>query len=289
MSVAQDRFGRGATSNDAVTAQLAAAKRRRIWKLVIVANTMAIIAAIAGCLLMVRTQGVKAEVEDMRNEVGEHLTMMSLGGASEAIAKYLPRLITATAKWDRKFGERRENFRGLDTAIDQVQAMHRLGVTAEHWRRELEAVAPTQRGELWQKSLKAQIVAEQKKWPNRTHEKNASEWFGDLGKEFWFGLKLGFTWPVGLYDRFSQIVKGGGAIDRLELGDCIRFVLFPYRTSSFTMLRLLSIVLSTSLIGYLCCWLGLKSRFGFLSYIGLVYFLYLLNIALFILYLEIIG
>ena len=167
--------------------------------------------------------------------------------------------------------------------------MHRLGVTAEHWRKELEAVAPTQRGELWQKSLKAQIAAEQKKWPNRTHEKNASEWFGDLGKEFWFGLKLGFTWPVGLYDRFSQIVKGGGAIDRLELGDMIRFLFFPYRVSSFTMLRLFGIVLATSLIGYFCCWLGLKSRFGFLSYIGLVYFLYLLNIALFILYLEVVG
>ena len=289
MSVSLDRFGRGATVNDAVAAQLAAAKRRRIWSLVIVANALALVATIVGCLLMVKSQGVRAEVEEMRNEIGEYLTMMSLGGANEAVARHLPRLIGATAKWDRRFAERRESFRGLDLAIDQVQAMHRLGGNAERWRQDLEAVSPTQRGEVWQKSIKAQVAAEQKKWPNRTHEKNASEWFGDFGKELWYGLKLGFTWPVGIYNHMAEILKGGRAIDRLGVGDCLRYVLFPYRISSFTMLRLFGIVLSTTAIGYLCCWLGLKSRFGFLSYVGLVYFLYLLNIALFILYLEVVG
>ena len=124
MSAAFDRSGRQISKNDAVAAQLAAQKRRRIWKIVIGANAAAIIAAIAGCLLMVKSQGVKADVEDMRNEVGEHLTMMTLGNASEAIAKHIPKLISTTTAWDRKFAAKREDFRGLDQMIDQVQAMH---------------------------------------------------------------------------------------------------------------------------------------------------------------------
>jgi hypothetical protein len=82
-------------------------------------------------------------------------------------------------------------------------------------------------------------------------------------------------------------VKGGSGIDRLEVGDRLRYILFPYRLSAFTMLRLMGITLATSVLGYLMCWFGLKSRFGWLSYAGLFYFLYLLMIALFIVFLEV--
>lgn len=283
-----DRFaGPGGTGNDVVAARLAAAKRRRVWKIVVVANVVAIVASIAGCLFMLRTQGIKADVCEMRDEVGETLTMMSLGGASEAVAKYLPSLISTTARWDRKFATRRDAFRGMDLEIDQVQAMHRLGIDAERWRKELEGVSPMQRNEHWNKSLKSQIEAEQKKWPNRTHEKGASEWLVDLWKEFWFGMKHGFMWPVSMYKNTMVIVKGGGAVDRLDVGSRLRLIFFPYRLSYFTMLRLAGIALVTSAIGYLMCWLGLKSRFGWFSYLGLMYFFYLLMIAIFIVWLEV--
>ena len=172
----------GGTSNEAVAAQLAAAKRRLVLKIVVVANVVALLAAIAGCLFMVRSSGVKTSVEKMRDEIGEALTMMTLGSANEAVAKHLPRLIDTAARWDSKFAERRESFRGLDKEINHVQAMHRLGEMAERWHKELEGVSPTQRGDLWQKSLKAQVEAEQKKWPNRTHKKGSDEWLVDLGK-----------------------------------------------------------------------------------------------------------
>lgn len=275
------------SGNDAVAAQLAAKKRRRVWHMVIAANVVAVVATVAGCLFMMRTQGVKADVEKMRNEVGEMLTMMSLGGASESVARHLPALIDTAARWDRNFAKRRESFRGMDAEINQVQAMHRLGDLAERWRKELEGVSPMQRNELWQKGLKARVEAEQKKWPNRTHKKGASEWARDLWKEFWFGLKHGVAWPVGVYQRTYDLARGGASLDRLEIGDRLRYILFPYRLSSFTMLRLAGIALATSGLGYMMCWLGLKSRFGWLSYAGLVYFLYLLNIALFIVYLEV--
>ena len=101
-------------TNDAITAQLAAAKGRRIWRIVLAANAVAILAAIAGCFFMMGSSGVKTDVAKMRDEVGETLTMMTLGGASEAVAKHIPRLIDTTAQWDRKFAARREGFRGMD-------------------------------------------------------------------------------------------------------------------------------------------------------------------------------
>ena len=279
--------GTGGTNNDAIVAQLVAAKSRRIWRIVLVANAVAILAAIAGCLFMMKAQGVKADVAQMRDEVGETLTMMTLDGAGEAVAKHIPRLIDTTARWDRKFAARREGFRGMDAEINKVQEMHRLGAAAERWRKDLEGVSPMQRNELWQKNVKAQVEAEQKRWPNRTHEKGATEWLGDMGKELWYGVKHGTLWPIGIYERTAELVKGWRGIDNLEVGDRLRYILFPYRLSTFTMLRLLGIVLVTSAFGYLLCWLGLKSRFGWLSYAGLFYFLYLLNIALFIVWLEV--
>lgn len=257
-----------------------------MWKLVIGASVLSLVAAIAGCLFMMRTRGVQVEVEQMRNDVGELLTAMVHNGAGESFARHLPRLIDVTAQWDRKFAMRSENFRGLSAEIDQVQEMQRLGAKAEGWRRELEGFAPTQRAEFWQKNIKPKVVGEQKKWPNRSHSKGASEWMEDFGKEFWYGVKHGFLWPVGLYRRTAEILRGGGVISQLDVGDRLRYMLFPYRLSGFTILRLMGIVFTTTGLGYLLCWLGLKTRFGALSYLGLLYFVYLLNIALFILYLE---
>ena len=288
MSETDIRFsGPGGARNDAVASRLAAEKRRRIWRTVIIANVVALIASIAGCLFMIRAQGVRADVARMRDEVGETLTMMSLGGASEAVARHIPRLVGTTARWDRRFAEKRESFRGLDEEINQVQAMHRLGLAAERWRWNLEGISPMQRNELWQKGIKAQVEAEQKKWPNRTHERGVAEWLADLGKEFWFGMKHAFVWPVGIYKRTVELVKGGPSIDKLSVGSRLQYILFPYRLSTFTMLRLTGIVLTTSGLGYLLCWLGLKSRFGWLSYAGILYFLYLLMLAVFIVCLEV--
>lgn len=286
MSERQDRFFRN-DGNDAVAATLAQVRRRRVWHFVVGANIVAVIAVAAGCLFMTRTQGVKVDVSRMRDEVGESLTMMSLGGANEAVSRHLPRLAETTARWYRKFAVRSESFRGLDVEIDQVHMMVRLGGLVERWRREMEDVSPMQRNELWNKSIKAQVEAEQKKWPNRTHRKGLSEWARDWWKEFWFGLNQGFAWPVGLYQRTAEMIRGGLSMNRLGPGDRLRYILFPYRLSAFTMLRLAGIAISTSAIGYLMCWIGLKSRFGWLSYCGLVYFFYLLNIALFIVYLEV--
>ena len=129
MTEAQDRFA--GTENDAVAARLAATRRRRVWQIVIGAHAVALIAAIVGCLFMMKSQGVQADVARMRDEVGETLTMMSLGGVGEAVAKHLPRLIDTTARWDRAFAAKRESFRGMDVEINQVQAMHNLGAMAE--------------------------------------------------------------------------------------------------------------------------------------------------------------
>lgn len=287
MSGVLDRFARRGNNGNDGNAAIVAAKRRRIWHIVIVANVVALVASIVGCLFTIRTQGVKSDVEKMRNEVGETLTMMTLGGASEAVARHIPQLIGTTARWNRNFAGRREGFRGMDAEIDQVQAMGRLGMAAERWRSELEGVSPMQRNELWQKSLKAQVEAEQKKWPNRTHKKGMAEWALDRWKEFWFGLKHGIVWPVGVYERTVEMARGCAALSRLEVGDRLHYIFFPYRISAFSMLRLAGIAFATTLIGYLLCWFGLKSRFGWLSYVGLIYFLYLLNIALFIVCLEV--
>lgn len=290
MSGFRDSFARsGGNGNDAVAASLAAAKRRRILQVVIGANVVALVAVIVGCFFMMGSQGLRDDVAKMRDEVGETLTMMSLGGASEAVARYIPSLIDTTAKWNRRFAAKRERFRGMDTEIDQVQAMHSLGLAAERWLQELEGVSPMQRNEHWQKSIKAQVEGEQKKWPNITHQKGAAEWLQDFGKEFWSGVRHGLTWPCGIYDRTAELMRGGTAVDKLEIDDCFRYVLFPYRLSSFSMLRLAGIALTASLLGYLMCWIGMKTRLGWLSYGGLVYFLYLFMLAIFIVWLEVTG
>lgn len=289
MSGTRGRYaGPGSAANDAVAARLAAERRRRVLKIVVVVNVVALIAAIAGCLFMMGSQGLRADIAKMRDEVGESLTMMTLGGASEAVARHIPAIITATAHWDRKFAAKSEAFRGMDAEIDHVRAMQSLGAKAERWRREMEGVSPMQRSELWQKSLKAQVEAEQKKWPNRTHQKDAAEWLQSLWAEFWGGLRQGFVWPRDIYDRVAQLVAGGRAVDSLGFGDRFHFILFPYYSlSAFTMLRLAGIAFATTGLGYLLCWLGLKTRFGWLSYVGLVYFFYLINVAVFIVWLGV--
>lgn len=288
MNVDLDRYSRsGQSINDTVAMRLAAARRKRLWRIVICANIVAFIAVIAGCLFLMPSQGILADVSRMRDEVGESLTMMTLGGASEAAARYLPHLIDTTKRWDRKFAAKSESFRGMDAQIDQVQAMHRLGETAERWLSELEGVSPMQRNEIWQKSIKAQIDAEQMKWPNRTHKKGVGEFAIDICKEFWYGAEHGLFWPYGIYVRAKEAINGKGAVAKLGIGDCLHYVLFPYRLSTFTFFRLAGIALATSLVGYLLCWIGLKSRIGWLSYTGLIYFVYMLIIALFIVWLEV--
>jgi len=277
----------GGTANDPAAARLAAFRRRRLWTVVVVAQAVGLIAAVVGSFFIFRTRGVQVNVELMRNEVGEALTMMTIDGAGKSFAKHIPKLIDTTARWDRKFAGMRESFRGLDKEIDQVQAMRKLGEKAEQWRKELEVVSPMQRSECWLKGIKQQVEAEQKKWPNRTHTMGASEWAKELLKEFHYGVRHGFGWPVGIYQRLVELIKGERALDMLEPGDRLRYILFPYKVSSFTILRLAGIVIVVSGSGYLLCWLGLKSGLGWLSYAGLIYFLYLLNIALFILYLEV--
>ena len=288
MTGARDRAANsGRMTNDSVAAQLVATRCRRLWRVILIASTVSLIAAIAGCFFMMKTQGLQRDITQMRDEIGETLTMMTLGGASETVSRYLPNLIDTTTRWDRRFAAKRESFRGMDVEVNQVQAMYRLGTTAMRWRSELETVSPMQRNELWQKSIKAQVEAEQKKWPNRTHQKGTMEWFQDWGKEFWYGMKQGGTWPYDIYVGIVALVRGGKSVDRLGVGDRFRYILFPYRISSFTMLRLGGITLVTTGLGYLLCWLGLRSRLGWLSYLGLIYFFYLLNIAFFIVWLEV--
>ncbi len=276
----------GTGNGDVVAAQLTRAKRRRFWHFFIAAHIIALISSIVGCLLMMRTEDLKVEITEMRNEIGETVTMMSLGDGGEALARHIPRLLDQVAHWERRFAKKRERFRGMDEEINRVQALHRLGIDAQSWRKELESVSPRQRGEYWRTRLKARVEAEQKKWPNRMRERVASDWLKDLGKEFYFGVKHGLLWPYGIYERTAELVRGGRGIESLGLGVRLRYVLFPYRLSGFTWLRLIGIMAITSAVGYLLCWLGLHSRFSGLSYVGLLYFLYLLNIALFILYLE---
>ena len=105
-----------------MAARLAATRRRRVWQIVIGAHAVALIAAIVGCLFMMKSQGVQADVARMRDEVGETLTMMSLGGVGEAVAKHLPRLIDTTARWDRAFAAKREGFRGMD--VGRICVIH---------------------------------------------------------------------------------------------------------------------------------------------------------------------
>ena len=265
----------------------APAKRHRVWKVIIGANVFALIAAIAGCLFMTRSHGLQADVAAMRDEVGETMTMMSRDSVGEAFTRHIPRLIATVSKWDGKFAERLESFRGLDAEIDYVQDMYRLGRAAERWRSELEGTAPEQRNELWRASIKAKVEEEQRKWPNIVHRKRAFEWMLDLAKEFWFGMEISFTWPVDIYGSAAEGFGGDSGTDKLDLGDKFHYILFPYRLSEFTMFRLGGIAFATSALGYLMCWLGLKTRFGWLSYLGLLYFLYLVNIALFIVWLEV--
>ena len=263
------------------------ARRRRVWKAVVAASALSLVAAIAGCLFMLGTRGVQADVARMRDEVGETLTMMSLGGADEAAARHLPRLVDAAARWRRAFAAQRARFRGLDAEIDQAQALERLGEAAARWRRELEGAAPARRDALWRRSLKPQIADEQKRWPNRLRRKGAAGWAREAWAEFLFGAKHGSTWPVGLCERTAELARGGCAVDRLGVGDRLRYVFFPYRLSAFTMLRLAGIACATTAIGYLLCWIGMRARFGALSYAGLLSFLYLVLVSLFIILLEV--
>lgn len=289
MTGLHDRLSRAGGNNATAESQRVVAKRRRILLIVIVASAIALVGAIGGCLFMMRTRGVQVEVAQMRDEVGETLTMMSLGGPNEAVAKYLPSLISTIARWNHKFQGERESFRKLDKEITQVQEMDSLGMKAERWRMELEGVSTAQRNEYWQKCIKEQIDAEQKGWPNLTHKKGTAEWVQDVWKEFWYGMRFGLFWPCSVYDSMAQLVKGGPGVQDLDFGGRLRLILFPYTLSHFTMLRLAGIVFAISGIGYLMCWIGLKTRLGWMSYVGLIYFLYLLIVAAFIICLEVMG
>ena len=72
MSSVFDRFGKAsaAPARNDTSAAITAAKRRRVWHVVVGANVTALVAAIAGCLFMMRTQGIRAIYDGRVQEEG---------------------------------------------------------------------------------------------------------------------------------------------------------------------------------------------------------------------------
>lgn len=272
--------------NRQVAAQLAHKRVRRFWRTAIAVAVFALLASVVGCLFMMRSQGVREEVAEMRLEVGSSLTLMLSRDPGEVFARLIPELEQRIVNWKKRFADT-SRFRGMDEEINSVQAMFRLETSVERWRADLEGVSATQRYDTWTRLIQPQIEAEAKNWPNVIKEKRSWEWGVDFGKEFGYGLWHGVTWPYGMWTRLVEVTKMKSN-KNAELFDYIRYVIFPYKLSVFTFIRLAGIIGSVLGLGFLFCWLGTKINcLSPLSYLGLVYFVYLLVAALFILWLEV--
>ena len=272
--------------NRQVADQLAHKRVRLFWRSAIAVSTFALLVSVVGCLFMMRSQGVREEVAEMRQDVGASLTQMQSRDPGEVFARCIPALEERLLHWKERFANT-SRFRGMDEEINSVQAMYRLEASVQRWHAELEGVSAMQRHDTWTRLVHPQVEAEAKNWPNVIREKRSWEWGVDFGKEFGYGISHGMTWPYGVWTRLVEVVKMNGN-KGAELFDYIRYVIFPYKLSVFTFIRLAGIIGSVLGLGFLFCWLGTKFNYlSALSYLGLLYFVYLLVAALFIVWLEV--
>jgi len=104
------------------------------------------------------------------------------------------------------------------------------------------------------------------------------------GDEFLFGVKFAALWPVGIYQRAGELKAAEGEVDFVE---GVKYLVFPHLPSRFSLFRMAGVVLTVMLIGWLLCWLGLKTGSGILVGAGVINFVYLVNVSFIMIYLEV--
>lgn len=91
------------------------------------------------------------------------------------------------------------------------------------------------------------------------------------------GLLEGVCWPFKTGKRAWECWKLGAP--PVPFGKKLRYVVFPWTLAAMSFPWLLGLGFMASAVGYFLCWLGMKADSLFLSFLGLLYFLFIVVVV----------
>lgn len=199
------------------------------------------------------------------------LTYIPLPKADRALGQVERRV----RRWNARLWRRLPHIetRFLSNAeIERIERMRdglkRLEASIPEWRRRVspDSVAPLE--EIWMET-RVDILRESARWKQLARGKppKSNAW-----RMLHQGITIGGTWPV-------LAVRGATTRQPANLG-LLRRMFFPYfGRTNFHPLHLLGFGLASIGLGYCWCWLGMRFNKSLLSYLGLIYFLYVIVFA----------
>jgi hypothetical protein len=187
----------------------------------------------------------------------------------------LGRVQRRVRRWNARFGRRLPHMetRFLSNAeIESIErardGLKRLESSIPEWRRRVSSESAAARDEVWMET-RVDILRESTRWKQLARGKppQSNAW-----RMLYQGIRIGGAWPV-------LAVRGAIMRHPANFG-FVRRMFFPYsRRTNFHPLHLLGFGLASIGLGYGWCWLGMRFNNSSLSYLGLIYFLYMIVFA----------
>lgn len=91
------------------------------------------------------------------------------------------------------------------------------------------------------------------------------------------GLLEGVCWPFRMGKRAWECLRPGAFA--IPFGRRFRYIVFPWTLAALSFPWLLGLGFMAAAVGYFLCWLGMKADSLFLSFLGLLYFLFIVVVV----------
>jgi BMFP domain-containing protein YqiC len=156
----------------------------------------------------------------------------------------------------------------LDRARDELA---RLKGRVQEWEARLRETPKTRREEVWIKTM-VEVLGERNRWPIAgVVRAPTSLWKRHLWSDLEEGVGIGVLWPVrAVVHAVGKRPAGYGRV---------RYMLFPYGRTALRSLHVVGFGLISIGLGYGLCWIGMRLNNAQLSYMGLIYFIYVIVFA----------
>lgn len=229
----------------------------------------------AGVVSWQRAHSLSAKLEAMESDVSRMLADALDAQNAGELPERVDRGLSLCSAW-------RKRFRSADPGPDRKLAdkLFRLNDLEEtslpRWRR----ILVVQEGGPWdmpleerRKLVRREMLAEQEKWPEPPPPPLKIVLSDGIGK-FSDGAVVGISWPweSGRRAFFAWTVENARTAPASWK---LRYAFFPWRLGNFSFAWILGFGALAAATGYFLCWFGMKSNSAFLSFFGLVYFLYM--------------
>ncbi len=245
---------------------------QRVILWIVVFGVMTLLAA---GLLSYERPTVIDELNTLEAEVGAMLAQLAdssprhapslVAQVNRRLARMHERLMKRTLQADTRLLTNQE--------VDQIERilddMGRLRLRMREWEQRLDKATDATLDEVWV-AIVIDVLRERAIWPFAAMPSMRSRIEAlDHWRTFRQGLVLGGAWPV-------RVIRNAVAGPTNRYGR-VRRMFFPFGTHSpLRVLHVLGFGLAAIGVGYACCWIGLWRNNASMSFIGLIYFLYVI-------------